>query len=164
MLESSIMNKTLLIVVVALVLSLGSLLLTKVKLTGITQKIQATKPITLDIWVSELVSTRKDLFKVGETTNLIIRNRPHGKLKITDVQCTELSFKRYYFKRLGVEANEVETPMEPIIWQCRLKLTDPNAYQTPNGFVSNGNQLKVANRVNLEGALYYVDGYIVDII
>lgn len=154
------------ILAVALVLSGLGFISSKAKLTGVSNAIKGTDPVILDLWLSEIPSTNGDLFKNGEYSDLIIRNRPHGKLKIVGSHCVPLSTDRYYLRRVSVptvEANQ-EPFKEPFLWQCRLTLRDDQAILTTNGYLSHGNQLKIGTRISLEAPLYRVDGYIVNLI
>ncbi|MDX1917874.1 MAG: DUF4330 family protein [Candidatus Caenarcaniphilales bacterium] len=141
--------------------------LTKSRQTGISQIVKGDKAIILDLWIDEVPSLRGDLFESGADTDLIVRNRPHGKLKIQSAQCVPLSTDRFYLRRVSIPTQKAPPEAmpfrEPFLWQCRLTLLDPEALSTANGYLSHGNQLKIGNNIALEGPAYRVDGFIVDI-
>ncbi|MDX1919874.1 MAG: DUF4330 family protein [Candidatus Caenarcaniphilales bacterium] len=165
--EKSSINKTAIIIIaVTFILSGFGFLYSKFKVGGINKAIKGSETVNLDLWLSEVPSTHKDLFIEGEFSNLIIRNRPHGKLKIISSNCIPLSTDRYFLRRVSIPtvAANTEPFKEPFLWQCRLTLQDKEALSTTNGYLSHGNQLKIGTRISLEGALYRVDGYIVDLL
>jgi hypothetical protein len=160
------MNKSAwIILVVAILLSGLGFAFSKLKLGGINKSIKDYEPVVLDLWLDEIPTTKQDLFKEGDYTNLIIRNRPHGKLQILGSKCVPLSTDRYYVRRVSVPTAEAKEAafQEPFLWQCRLTLRDNHALNTANGYLSQGNQLKVGTRISLEGVVYRVDGYIVNV-
>lgn len=162
------MNKSVLIILlVAFVLSGIGYAGTKLKTTGVSKAIKGNESIILDLWLDEVPSTNANLFKAGDYTNLVVRNRPHGKLQIVSSNCVPLSTDRFYIRRVSIptvkaEANQ-EAFQEPFLWQCRLTLLDKEALSTNNGYLSHGNQLKIGSRISLEGVIYRVDGFIVNI-
>jgi hypothetical protein len=151
---------------VFLILGASAFLFKKLKISGVNKAIKGVEAVNLDLWLSEVPSTHKDLFSKEEYTNLIIRNRPHGKLKIVSSHCVPLSTDRYFVRRVSIPTQEATTEpfKEPFLWQCRLTLQDKEALNTSNGYLSRGNQLKIGTRISLEGQLYRVDGYIVDLL
>jgi hypothetical protein len=160
------MRKTFwIILAVALVLSGAGYFANKLKLNGVSKAIKGYEPVILDLWLDEVQSTTGNLFKNGDYTNLIIRNRPHGKLQIVSSLCVPLSSDRFYLRRVSVPTvqSNAEPFQEPFLWQCRLTVRDPHSLSTENGFLSQGNQLKVSTRIALEGPLYRVDGFIVNV-
>lgn len=165
--EKISINKTAIIIIaITFILSGFGFLYGKLKLGGINKAIKGSEIVNLDLWLSEVPSTHKDLFANGDYSNLIVRNRPHGKLKIVSSFCVPLSTDRYYERRVSIPTKEAATEpfTEPFLWQCRLLLEDKEALSTTNGYLSHGNQLKIGTRISLEGALYRVDGYIVDLL
>ncbi len=160
------MNKSFwIILALVFVLSGTGFAWSKLKVGGVSKAIKGTESVILDLWLDEVPSTNAELFKKGEYTNLLIRNRPHGKLQIVDSHCVPLSTDRYYVRRVSVPTIEAkgEAFDEPFLWQCRLTLRDNQALSTANGYLSHGNQLKISSRIALEGVLYRVDGYIVNV-
>jgi len=139
--------------------------LKKSKLNGVSQIAVNYQTAIVDIWIDEIPSVKKNLFSKEKTTNLIVRNRPHGKLEMVDSHCVPLSTKIFFLRRVSVPAEKAETKpfQEPFLWQCRLKLRDPKALFTKNGYLSHGNMLKIGTRINLEGQFYRVDGFIVNV-
>ena len=156
----------LIILVITFLLSGIGFTLNKLKNTGVSKSIKGTESISLDLWLDEVPTTNSKLFTNNDYTNLIIRNRPHGKLKITSSNCIPLTTKRFYLRRVSIPTDDepmTEPFAEPFLWQCRLTLLDNQALSTENGYLSHGNQLKMGTRISLEGANYRVDGFIVNI-
>jgi hypothetical protein len=153
------------ILALVFVLSSAGFVSSKLKLGGVSKAIEGSESVVLDLWLDEIPSTNAELFKTGDTTNLLVRNRPHGKLEILSSHCVPLSTDRFYLRRVSVPTQQAkeEAFQEPFLWQCRLTLRDPSALSTANGYLSQGNQLKIGSRIALEGVLYRVDGYIVNI-
>ncbi len=164
--KSVIPSKVIIVIVfIAFIASAVGFILNKTKNTGVSKSIKGTESIILDLWLHEVASTKSDLFKNGEYTNLIVRNRPHGKLQIQDAQCAPLSTKEFFARRYSIPTEEYKDGFfkEPYLWQCRLTLLDNEALTTSNGYLSHGNHLKIGKRIALEGIEYRVDGYIVNI-
>jgi len=162
------MNKIIaVILLLAFVLSGIGYAGSKLKLNGVSKAIKGNESIILDLWLDEVPSTNANLFQSGQYTNLMVRNRPHGKLQIVSSRCVPLSADRFYLRRVSIPTNTVppqeEAFQEPFLWQCRLTLLDQEALSTNNGYISHGNQLKIGTRISLEAALYRVDGFIVNI-
>lgn len=159
------MNKKVAAVIIflAFVLSGTAYLMTKSKGNGITKVIQGSETIVLDVWIDELASQKPDLVKKDDYVDIMIRNRPHGKLKITEAVCEDLPIESHYVKKFGVGITSSSMKVQPKFYQCRIKLEDKGALVTANGYLSHGNQVKIFSRVDLEGKLYQAKGYIVDI-
>ncbi len=151
------------ILICAIFLSGLGFFLTKYKVRGITHTIKGTETIILDLWIDYIITNKKDIFKTGEYAELMVRNRPHGKLKILEVNCKELDTRIYYLKNIGIDLRR-KSGLEPIFLQCRMKLEDKDALSTTNGYLSHGNLIKIASNITLEGKYYYVKGFIVDIL
>jgi hypothetical protein len=162
---NSVSKSALIIIAICVFLSALAFGYKKLKIGGINKAVKGSEIVNLDLWLSEVPSTHKDLFINGEFTNLIVRNRPHGKLKIVSSHCVPLSTDRYFLRRVSIATQQAtQLPFnEPFLWQCRLSLEDKEALNTVNGYLSHGNQLKIGTRISLEAALYRVDGYIVDL-
>ena len=137
----------------------------KLKITGIHRSIQGRDSILIDLWLDKVPSTNNHLFKNGAKTNLLVRNRPHGKLEIISSYCEPLSTELYYLHRANIPGIKPQGKVfqKPYLWQCRLTLHEPHALKTANGYVSGGNQFKIGSYIALEAPLYRVDGYIVNI-
>lgn len=153
------------ILALVFILSGAGFVSSKLKVSGISKSIQGSESVILDLWLDEIPSTNGKLFESGDSTNLLVRNRPHGKLEIISSHCVPLSTDRFYIRRVSIDTKEAkgEAFEEPFLWQCRLTLRDSQALSTANGYLSQGNQLKIGSRIALEGKLYRVDGYIVNI-
>jgi Domain of unknown function (DUF4330) len=153
------------ILILVFILSGAGYVSSKLKLGGVSKSIQGSESIILDLWLDEVPSTTGELFKNSDYTNLLVRNRPHGKLQIVNSRCVPLSTDRYYIRRVSIPTEQAkgEAFEEPFLWQCRLTLRDPHALSTANGYLSQGNQLKIGSRIALEGKIYRVDGYIVNV-
>lgn len=124
---------------------------------------QDKQTVNINIWIEHIATDSPDnLFQIGEHANLIIRNRPHGKLLIKNINCQDLKIQQYYLKRYGVIPNSQLTN-QPAIFQCLITLQDNNTIETSNGYLSNGNQLKIGNRIHIEGKLYSLQGSITGI-
>ena len=151
-------------------LGLSAFLLKKNRLTGVSQIIVNPRSILIDLWINELPSARKELFEIGKKTKLIVRNRPHGELEIVSSQCIPLvPLTNEYFllhkisKVNSVSVKTITPEQETLLWQCRLKLRDRKALFTQNGYLSQGNLLKIGSKINIEGQLYRLNGFIVDV-
>ena len=138
-------------------------MLNRNKITGVSKIIKNTTPVNLDIWVSEIPSNKKNLIKTGESVKFIVRNRPHGTLKITDFKCQKtedlVRINRYGLYKINLKNN-----ISPDIYECRIYLRDEEAFLTENnGYISRGNSLKIPMKVSLESENLYLDGIITDI-
>lgn len=159
------MNKKILLIIFFIAFFLASLgyFVTKLQLRGINKVIHDGKDtVFIELWIDYVISDKSNLFKEGDYTNLIIRNRPHGKLKIHKVNCSDVSYSKYYLKHYGLPLDQ-KTGLEPSIQQCKITLLDNTAQITTNGYLSRGNKLKIGNKITIEGMYYNMRGFIVDL-
>jgi len=146
------------------ILSAGGFFLTKLKVTGVSKAVLNAESVVLEVWVDKIKSHRPatELFVEGEYLNLLVRNRPHGKLKIISDECSLLPLSSFY-REASEDIDITKIQEEKLLWQCLIKLQDDQVLKTKDGYISHGNKLKISNMVALEGSLYYVKGHIVDI-
>ncbi|MEM9005994.1 MAG: DUF4330 domain-containing protein [Cyanobacteria bacterium P01_F01_bin.86] len=114
------------------------------------------KPVEVDVMVRGLtVSDPEGLFqtlKKSETTNIIIRNQPYGKVKIKDVQ--KLPRSQAVAQPDGtVKAFPDPRPELQYTIDMLITLTD-DALITEDGPVFGNSKVKVGNQIELEGELY----------
>lgn len=103
-------------------------------------------------------NTLKSPFKIGDETFVTIRNVPHAKLKITDVQ--------YNRKMKMLPTGNIEDPYiliddkeNPLTYDFLVTVEDYGKF-TNDGVVSGGNKIKVGLPIVLEAELYRLNGII----
>lgn len=115
-----------------------------------------TKPVEVDVMVRGLtVSDPEGLFqtlKKSETTNIIIRNQPYGKVNIKDVK--KLPRSQAVAQPDGsVKAFPDPRPELQYTIDMLITLTD-DALITENGPVFGNSKVKVGTQIEIEGELY----------
>lgn len=100
----------------------------------------------------------KSPFEVGAQTFVTIRNVPHAKLKITDVQ--------YNRKVKMIPTGNPNNPYviaddkeNPLTYDFLVTVEDTGKF-TSDGVVSGGNKIKVGLPITLEAELYRLNGVI----
>ncbi|HEY9788583.1 MAG TPA: DUF4330 domain-containing protein [Candidatus Obscuribacterales bacterium] len=128
---------------------------------GVDKVIQGTSKVQIDVYITGLKTRDTQLFKVGETSSITIRNQPvHPPMVITKV---ERSPKQVAFLSLdGKKALAFADPANPIAHDFLVSVQD-EAERTQDGFVVRGNKIKVGNQIELESFKYRVQGVVVDI-
>jgi hypothetical protein len=115
-----------------------------------------TKPVEVDVMVRGLtVSDPEGLFqtlKNSETTNVIIRNQPHGQVEIKDV--IKLPRSQAVPQPDGtVKAFPDPRPELEYTIDMLITLAD-NALITENGPVVGNSPVKIGTQIQIEGDLY----------
>ncbi|MEO1296303.1 MAG: DUF4330 domain-containing protein, partial [Cyanobacteria bacterium J06636_16] len=115
-----------------------------------------TKPVEVDVMVRGLtVSDPQGLFdtlKESETTSIIIRNQPYGKVKIKDVK--QLPRSQAVPQPDGtVKAFDDPRPELQYTIDMLITLAD-SAVITENGPVFGNSKVKIGTQIEIEGELY----------
>lgn len=127
---------------------------------GVNKIIEGRNKVAVEVYISGLKTRDVNLFKVGEKSAITIRNQPGPPLTIIAVKCTP---KEAAFLSLdGKKAIAFPDPANPIAHDFYVTLTD-EADQTKDGYVIEGNKIKLGNQVELEGFKYRVQGVVVEI-
>jgi hypothetical protein len=114
-----------------------------------------------DIDVRVMFTLRSEdpaLFKVGDMTNITVRNQPRGEVKIVAVQAEPVQV----MLAVGAKPTAVTDTTEAKVMNYWLTLRD-HATVTKEGYVAEGVKVKIGVPVNLEGFKYSVHGGIVDV-
>lgn len=146
---------------VMVLLSAAGFGLAKAGLAGVNQEIQGTHPVDIEVFVTGLKTKDLNLFKVGETSSITIRNVPvQPPMKIVKVehQQKQVSF-------LSADGKKVVAFPDPAnaIAHDFLVTVEDIADKTSDGYVIRGNKIKLGNQIELESFKYRVQGVVVDI-
>lgn len=146
---------TLAIIITFAVLGYG---LARAGLAGVNQVIQGTNKIAIDVYLNGLKTEDTNLFKVGETASLTVRNQPvEPPLTITKVQ--HWPKQVVFLSPDGKKAIAFADPANAIAHDFLVTVSG-EAERTKDGFVFRGNKVKLGNQVELEGFKYRVQGVI----
>jgi hypothetical protein len=128
---------------------------------GVNHAIKGTQKIDIDIYFAGVKTHDLNLFKVGDSAALTIRNQPvYPPMTITG---SSHQPKQVAFLALdGKKAVSVDDTSAPLMHDFEVTVTD-TADVTDDGYVVRGNKLKVGNQVELEGFKYRLQGVVIDI-
>ncbi|AFZ43734.1 hypothetical protein PCC7418_1546 [Halothece sp. PCC 7418] len=133
--------------------------------SGSVAQVTRTKPIEMDVLIQGLrienPQTLKNTLEEEKTTELIIRNQPHGQVQVTSV---ELIPKTVAVPQPdgSVVAKPDPRPDEQFITDWLLTLAG-EATITNDGAVLGSNKVKIGTTVELEGFSYNFRGSIIEI-
>lgn len=120
------------------------------------------KPVEFTIVTRTYDITSKDeLFKIGEKTFITIRNVPYTALEIVDVEKTHLKEMFFNYDRPEIPY-VIPNVAYPYRYQYKITLKD-FAQITTDGAVIGGNKIKIGLPVDLEGFNYRLGGSVTDI-
>ena len=111
-----------------------------------------------DIHISLYLRTRtlkESIFKVGDETNITVRNQPRGKVSIVAAQLDPV-------KALVPQGSGYKIFPDPLssnMYDIKLVLKD-HATITPEGYVAEGVKMKIGLPIELEGMDYRLSGTI----
>jgi len=133
--------------------------------SGSVAQVSGTKPIEMDVLIQGLrinnPQTLQRTLEDKKTTQLIIRNQPHGQVEVTSV---ELIPKTVAVPQPdgSVVAKPDPRPEERFATDWLLTLTG-DAKITDDGAVLGSNKVKIGTTVELEGFSYNFRGSVVEI-
>jgi len=134
---------------------------------GVDKIIEGKAKVGIDVYLIGLKTLDAELFKVGESSAITIRNRPvEPPMKISQVD--HWPHKASFLAPDGKSAVAFPDPtMEtgtgtPIAHDFVVTLEE-NAERTKDGYVVSGNKIKIGNQVELEGFKYRATGMVIDI-
>jgi hypothetical protein len=155
--RANFIDFTLVAVISAAVLGFG---LAKAGHAGVNKVIQGTPKIEIDIYFTGIKTKDLNLFKVGETSSITIRNQPGPPMTITKVEHTPKQVA--FLSPDGKKAVAFPDPANPIAHDFLVTVADKSE-KTGDGYVVSGNKVKVGNQIELESFKYRVQGVVVDI-
>lgn len=115
----------------------------------------------ITVLISEIVTQRPLDIKPADKFNIIIRNRPHGALEVSNIQCQDLPLSNTYVPHVGIVNTKTQLPIQ--YRECLITVIDNKIIEAPQAYISNGNQLKTGLQLRLENKLYALFGKIVNI-
>ena len=146
--------------VVAL-LSLLGFGLAKAGHAGVNQEIKGTPNVNIEVFITGLKTKDLNLFKVGDTTAITIRNVPvQPPMKVVKVEHQQKQVA--FLSPDGKKALAFPDPANAIAHDFLVTVQD-KADETTDGFVIRGNKIKLGNQIELESFKYRVQGVVVDI-
>lgn len=128
---------------------------------GVNQEIKGSPTVQIEIFITGLKTRDVNLFKVGDTTSITIRNQPvKPPMKIVKVehQPKQVSF----LSTDGKKAVAFPDPANTMAHDFNVTVQDI-ADETADGYVIRGNKIKLGNQIELESFKYRVQGVVVDI-
>jgi hypothetical protein len=128
--------------------------------SGIAQLGSSTKPVDVDVVVRSVGAS--NVLKRGDKTSMIIRNQPHGEIKIKAVQ--ELPRNVPVPQPDGSVKARPDPRPEASLTKDFLVTVTGNAQITKDGPVLGNNKIKIGTKVELEGLFYdFVDLNVIDV-
>ncbi len=128
---------------------------------GVNQEIKGSPTVQIEIFITGLKTRDVNLFKVGDTASITIRNQPvKPPMKIVKVehQPKQISF----LSPDGKKALAFADPANAMAHDFNVTVQDV-ADETEDGYVIRGNKIKLGNQIELESFKYRVQGVVVDI-
>lgn len=149
------------IIISAIVLAIGGFLLVKThKYQTAENIIEKTAPIEFDAtFMGQPLTAKDDLFKVGDSAFITIRNVPYTELEITHFDLTPWKIAVYDTTK---DIFAVNDPSREHIYNINVTLKD-NAIITKDGAVIGGNKIKIGLPVTIEGFKYRLNGTVSDV-
>ncbi len=150
-----------LIIILTVFLSAFGFYLARHSCAGVDKVITGRPNVRMDVLIVGLKTLDTNIFKVGEKTNLTIRNQPVepaltiAQVKIWPRQVTFLA-------KDGKSPIAVDDVANAYAHDFLVSLDDL-AEKTKDGYVISGNKLKIGNQVELESFKYRVQGVVVNI-
>lgn len=99
-----------------------------------------------------------NLFKVGDTLSMTIRNQPRGKVTITDVKVSP----KMAVVEVGSNYKVIPDPTEKNGYDFLITVKD-KATVTDDGYVTEGVKVKTGSNIDVEGFGYRMPALIVDV-
>jgi hypothetical protein len=128
---------------------------------GVNSQIRGTQKVDICIYFVGLKTKDPDMFKVGDSSALTIRNVPvNPPLTITAVKRTPKMAT--FLSPDGKKAVAFPDPASAIASDFEVTVSG-TADVTDDGFVVRGNKLKIGNQVELEAFKYRAQGVVCDI-
>ncbi len=128
---------------------------------GVNQEIKGSPTVQIEVFITGLKTRDVNLFKVGDTASITIRNQPvKPPMKIVKVehQPKQISF----LSPDGKKAVAFPDPANAMAHDFNVTVQDV-ADETEDGYVIRGNKIKLGNQIELESFKYRVQGVVVDI-
>jgi hypothetical protein len=128
--------------------------------SGIAQVGSTTKPVEVDVVIRSVGSD--DLLKVGDKTNIIIRNQPHGQVTIQGVK--ELPRNVPVPQPDGSVKALPDPRPEAALTKDYVVTVTGTARITDDGPVLGNNKIKAGTKIELEGLTYdFADLNVLDV-
>lgn len=144
-----------------IMLSILGFFLARNSMAGVDKVVEGRPNVKISILIVGLKSLDSSLFKVGDKTNLTIRNQPvEPALQIVEVK--SMPRKVTFLAKDNSTPIAVNDVANPYARDYLITLSQ-KADMTKDGFVVSGNKLKIGNQVDLEDFKYRVQGVVVDI-
>ncbi len=120
------------------------------------------KPVEIDMMVRGLsVLKPNDLVKVGDKTNIIIRQQPRGEITVNKV---EVLIPKIPVPKLDGTLTVLPDPRLADSYQRDFAITlAANAKVTNDGVIFGGDKVKIGTTIEIEGPKYLVKGSVMDV-
>ena len=147
--------------VLTILMSLLGFILARNSMAGVDKVVEGRPNVKISVLIVGLKSLDSNIFKVGDNTNLTIRNQPvEPALQIVDVK--SMPRKVTFLAKDNITPIAIPDVANPYARDYLITLSQ-KAEMTKDGFVICGNKLKIGNQVDLEDFKYRVQGVVVDI-
>lgn len=128
---------------------------------GVDKVIKGVEQVAIDVYITGLKTEDIELFKVGDTASITIRNQPvKPPMQISAVK--HWSKQVSFISPDGKKAVAFADPAQPLAHDFLVTVVD-QAEVTDDGYVIRGNKIKIGNQVELESFKYRAQGVVVDI-
>lgn len=154
----NIFDYSLLVVVLLSGLGFG---LAKAGHAGVNQEIKGNPTVNIEVFITGLKTKDLNLFKVGDTSSITIRNAPvKPPMKVVKVEHQQKQVA--FLSADGKKAVAFPDPANAMAHDFLVTVQDV-ADETEDGYVIRGNKIKLGNQIELESFKYRVQGVVVDI-
>lgn len=122
------------------------------------QVVKGEADIRYTVLLRNVKTLSPNLFEVGKTLSMTIRNQPRGKVKIVDVKRTP----RKLVVPSGSGFQVIDDPVDLNGYDYLVTVED-HATVTEDGYVTEGVKVKIGSNIDVEGFNYRLSGLIADI-
>jgi hypothetical protein len=148
--------------------TLGVLFMVAVGIIGVqsgwvktsSQVVKGETDIEYTILIRNLKTLQPNLFQVGKTLSITIRNQPRGQVTIVAVSASPK--KIILPNAQDGTYHIIEDPIDRFGYDYVIRLKD-HAVVTPDGYVTEGIKVKIGLPIEIEGYHYRVGGIIAEV-
>ena len=149
-----------LLLLLTIVLSTTGFLTAQTEKNSLNKIITRKQKIAVKVYVSDVPIRNNQLFQVGDEVFITIRNKPYTKLEIIKVE--ERPKLALSFDRTGTY-KAIPDPTKLDFTDYLITISD-TALKTKDGYVVEGNKIKIGNQLELESFNFRLNGKIIDIL
>ena len=148
-----------LLLLLTIFLSTTGFLFARAEKSSLNKVITGKQKIAIKVYVSDVPIRKNELFKVQDKVFITIRNKPYAKLEIIKVE--ERPKLALSFDRTGTY-KAISDITKSDFTDYLITVSDI-ALETNDGYVVEGNKIKIGNQLELEGFNFRLNGKVIDI-